>query len=254
MDKLIYDLIDQNYVMAFGWLTSHTVVGEFYNTYKISIFNTGVPNRQFNIAFVKDKTSQPDKLAHKWELFFQARQLPYRVSFRPGLEKLFTPLLSEKGYQENPPEPVMTLMDLPDTVPLNPHLKIQPVSNPEVLAHFQKVIEKSYQLPAGSGPYVITEKVLGLPGAEMFLGYADGQPACASMMIKTGPVAGIYWVATVDEFRGRGFGKSITLQAAAAGKISGCKFACLQASAMGRPLYESLGFDTPYCYVNFASP
>ena len=152
------------------------------------------------------------------------------------------------------PEPVMTLDDLPDAPPPNPNLDIRQVTDLKALTHFQEVIEKSYMFEHGAGPYIITERTFSLPDAQMFVGYADSQPACASMLIKTGPVAGIYWVATLANFRGMGFGKSITMQAAAAGKQLGCQFASLQASSMGKPMYKSLGFDNPYNYVSLASP
>jgi GNAT superfamily N-acetyltransferase len=254
MDTQRHDLIDQNYVIAYGLLTSTTIIGEFYNSYKISMFNTGVANRQFNVAFVKDSPAAPIKLVHRWELFFEARGLPFRVSFRPGLERKFISILLEKGYREAAPEPVMILDDLPDAPPPHPNLDIQRVTDLKALTHFQEVIEKSYMFETGAGPYIITERTHALPNAQMFVGYAEGQPVCASMLIKTGPVAGIYWVATLTNYRGLGFGKSITLQAAAAGKKLGCEFASLQATSMGKPMYKSLGFDNPYSYISLASP
>ncbi|MBW1784824.1 MAG: GNAT family N-acetyltransferase, partial [Deltaproteobacteria bacterium] len=115
-------------------------------------------------------------------------------------------------------------------------------------------IERSYALPEGSGPFVITKRLLKLPDTDMFVGYVDHRPASASMLIKTGPVAGIYWVATLDTFRNRGFGKEITAQSLVAGKNRRCTFASLQASVMGKPVYEKMGFDNPYNYQSFNSP
>src|SRR5690606_31005643 len=115
------------------------------------------------------------------------------VSFKEGLENYFLPLLAERGYRENPPETVMTLLDLPDKNSFQGNLEIRRVSSPVELSHFQNIIEKSYSLPPGSGPFVITEQISNLPDAELFVGYSENEPACTSMLIKTGPVAGIYW-------------------------------------------------------------
>lgn len=252
LDPAKQELIDYNYVLCMGLLTSNTVSGEFLNSYKYSIFNTGVPNRQFNVFFVKEKTSNPLKLVQKAEQFFG--RLPFRVSFKQGLEREFLHLLSERGYKENPPETVMTLFNLPDGNSFRKNLDINRVSSAEELSHFQEVVEKSYSLPPGSGSYVVTGRILNLPDAELFVGYAENQPACTSMLIKTGPVAGIYWVATLDRFRNHGFGKAITVSSLVAGRKRGCTFASLQASAMGKPVYQRIGFDNPYDYHNFSSP
>jgi len=254
LDKKQQDLIDHNYVVAMGLLISNSIIGEFFNNYKMSIFNSGAPSNQFNIAFVKETTTKPEKHIQTWEQFFASRGLHFRVSFRPGLEKDFESLLVQKGYKENRPEPVMTLSHLSVKTVYHKDLEIKPVSDLNELSHFQEIIEKSYSLPEGSGPYVITERIMNLPDVKLLVGYADHQPACTSMLVKTGPVAGIYWVATLEKFRNHGFGKSITQQSLVAGEERGCEFACLQASAMGKPVYESLGFDTPYHYRNYASP
>jgi len=254
LDRAKQELADFNYVLCMGLLTSNTFSGEFFTSYKYSIFNTGVPNRQFNVFFVQENTSQPLKLVQKGEEFFGSRKLPFRISFRNGLEKEFAPLLSERGYKENRPDTVMTLLDLPDKNLFGKDLDMRRVSSAGGLAHFQEVVEKGYSLPPGSGPFVITERIANLPDAELFVGYADNQPACTSMLIKTGPVAGIYWVATLDRFRNQGFGKAMTVESLVAGRNRGCTFANLQASAMGEPVYRRIGFDNPYSYHNYSSP
>ena len=252
MNKNITDLIDYNYALSMGMLTSNSFTGEFFNCFKYSIWNTGAPFRQFNVFFIKEKSAKPEKLLKKAEDFFGAKSLPFKVSFREGLEEAFLPLLAERGYREIVPETVMTLMDLPETNIYQQELNIKKVSDTKELGHFHGVVEKSYGLGEGVGPFVITEAVLNLTDVEMFVGYAGDQPASTSMLFKTGPVAGIYWVATLDQFRNRGFGKAITAQPLVAGKQKGCGFACLQASAMGKPVYEKMGFDNPYNYRCFA--
>ncbi|MBU4315643.1 MAG: GNAT family N-acetyltransferase [Proteobacteria bacterium] len=247
----IKDLADFNYVVSMGLLTSNSFTGEFLNSFKCSIWNTGAPMRQFNVFFVKEKTSKPEKLLQKAKEFFGVRKLPFLVSFREGLEKDFLSPLEDKGYKEVRSSTVMTLMTLPETNPYGKDLNIQRVADAQGLADFQKVVEKSYGLGEGVGPFVITEAVLNLPDVELFTGYAGDRPACTSMLFKTGQAAGIYWVATLEEFRNRGFGRAITAQPLVAGKQRGCTFGCLQASDMGKPVYEKMGFDNPYNYRCF---
>jgi ribosomal protein S18 acetylase RimI-like enzyme len=190
----------------------------------------------------------------KGEQFFESRKLPFRIAFSAGLETDFLPLLSERGYKENRPQAVMTMLDLPERNVFRRDLDVRRVSSAMELAHFQEIVEKSYALPEGSGPLAVTGRISRLPDTELFVGYADNQPACTSMLIKTGPVAGIYWVATLEEFRNQGFGKAITVESLVAGRNRGCTFANLQASVMGEPVYRRIGFDNPYNYQNYNSP
>jgi hypothetical protein len=254
LNKTQQNLADYNYILSMGLLTSNTIMGEFLNGFKYSIYNTGVPNRIFNVFFIKEKTSKPEKLLKKGEDFFESRKLPFRVAFKYGLEEDYLAILSDRGYKENPSDTVMTLMELPDNNIYKKDLNIKQVSTTEELADFQEVAEKSYSLSQGSGPFVITEQILKLPEVEMFIGYDGDKPASISMLFQTGPVAGIYWVGTLDKFRNRGFGKEITAAPLVAGKNRGCTFASLQASKMGKPVYEKMGFDNPYNYRNFNSP
>jgi hypothetical protein len=254
LDQQQQDLVDYNYLLSMGILTSNTISGEFYEGYNFSCYNRGVPDRRFNVFFIKEGTSNPDRLLQKGEQYFKSRNLPFRVAFKHGLESDFLTPLSERGYREGRPDIVMTLMELQDKNTFQKDLTIKKVSTAEELAHFQEVAEKSYSLPPGVGSFAINDRILRLPDVEMFIGYTGDEPASISMLFQTGPVAGIYWVGTLEKFRNRGFGKEITAAPLVAGKNRGCSFASLQASDLGKPVYEKMGFDNPYNYRSFLSP
>ena len=55
---------------------------------------------------------------------------------------------------------------------------------------------------------------------------------------------GIFCVGTLPHARGQGLGTSVTQAAMRAARQDGVRVAVLQASEMGRPVYERLGFDT----------
>lgn len=75
-----------------------------------------------------------------------------------------------------------------------------------------------------------------------YLGYLDGVPVATSALVVEGGVAGVYAVATLPEARRRGIGREMTLHALAGAAGAGLRAAVLQASSMGRPIYEKLGF------------
>ena len=85
------------------------------------------------------------------------------------------------------------------------------------------------------------ETVIG-PHIAAFVALADGTPSAAAMTIVTHGVAGIYWVGTVPEARGRGLAELCTRAAGNAGFDLGARIASLQASVMGEPVYRRMGY------------
>ena len=76
-----------------------------------------------------------------------------------------------------------------------------------------------------------------------YVGYLDDEPVATASLITAGSAAGIYNVATVAAVRGRGIGAAMTAFAVRAGADRGMQVATLQASTMGRPVYERMGFE-----------
>jgi hypothetical protein len=72
----------------------------------------------------------------------------------------------------------------------------------------------------------------------------DGQPVATAMVLCSHGVAGVYWVGTVPEARGRGLGELVTRAVGNAGFDAGMRVAALQASAMGHPVYLRMGYET----------
>ena len=74
------------------------------------------------------------------------------------------------------------------------------------------------------------------------------------MTIVSHGVAGIYWVGSTEEARGRGLGWTLTAAAVDAGLDMGAETASLQASPMGESLYRRMGFETVFDYRLWLCP
>jgi GNAT superfamily N-acetyltransferase len=92
----------------------------------------------------------------------------------------------------------------------------------------------------------------GLP-LRLYLARVDGEPASTVATIDhqpvegvDGPDLGIYWVATPEEFRGRGLSARLLYTALTEARERGCATSSLQASHMGEPIYAKLGYQSPY--------
>lgn len=80
------------------------------------------------------------------------------------------------------------------------------------------------------------------PHVAAFVARLDGVPVAAAMTLVTHGVAGIYWVGTTPEARGRGLAEACTRLATNAGFDLGAQVAALQASVMGEPIYLRMGY------------
>jgi GNAT superfamily N-acetyltransferase len=87
--------------------------------------------------------------------------------------------------------------------------------------------------------------------SQTFLATVGGVPAAASTLWCAAGVAGLYNVGTLPGYRGRGLGALVSVAAMAAGRDAGYRTGVLQASDMGRPIYERLGFEER-CRFTFA--
>ena len=94
-------------------------------------------------------------------------------------------------------------------------------------------------MPDALATAVFRPEMLEMEGLRAFVGYANGQPVACSASYGTDDVIGIYMVATVPAARGRGYGTAIT---AAAMDGTQARLAALQASDMGLPVYEGMGY------------
>lgn len=85
---------------------------------------------------------------------------------------------------------------------------------------------------------LLAEDVVGV------VAYVDGEPVATALTLLSGDSAGLYWVGTRSEARGRGLGAYCTELATRAGFDAGARVVTLQASPYGEPVYRRLGYRT----------
>jgi hypothetical protein len=77
---------------------------------------------------------------------------------------------------------------------------------------------------------------------KMYLGRYNGIPVASSLMYLSDKVAGLYMIATSNEYRKRGFGSAITSYPMSEAKNADYKTAILHATAAGKGIYKKIGF------------
>jgi ribosomal protein S18 acetylase RimI-like enzyme len=76
----------------------------------------------------------------------------------------------------------------------------------------------------------------------MYIAHVDGEPAASVVSHDHDGDCSIWWVATVPAARGRGLAPGLMRRALADGRERGCQVTTLQATKLGRPVYERLSY------------
>jgi GNAT superfamily N-acetyltransferase len=130
-------------------------------------------------------------------------------------------------------------------------LYIQPVLHEKSLTDHVRVVSEAFDWQPAVLAMVFTLRLLSDECWSGWVGYLDDEPVAASQLVVHEGVGGIYYVATVEAHRGRGFGEAITRHAVEQAASQSCGIVSLQASPAGYPVYVRMGFRNVAEYVTY---
>jgi ribosomal protein S18 acetylase RimI-like enzyme len=205
--------------------------------------------RAFNQAFLTSATADVGALRRVTSRYEHGR---FRLRFRGDLHEAVMPAIAALGLQRQGGIPTMTMtlgseMGVPET-----DLRIERVTDEVSLGEHVRVVAGGFGswMPETLGR-IFTAKLLGEPSWAGWVGYRDEAAVASSQLVVHGNVAGLYYIATVEAARRRGYADAMTQAAMLEGRARGCDLACLQASPDGRPVYERIGFEVIGEYVTY---
>lgn len=242
MDAATLAALDANYLDASRLFVVGAPGGEYLERPDAALVCCGLPVRSLNWAFLKPPYGDLAGTAAAARAYFEARKLPFQLSYRDPDHAPAQALLA--GFAKSPDATPGFALPLPAEIPPVPEgLKVEPVTTPAQLARFREAAFTGFGYPPQIAHRFMTDALLVQPHVRGFAGLIDGEVVATSLLVSTGRVAGIYWVATLEPARRRGFGAALTWAAVAAGQQARCEIASLQASTLGRPVYEKMGFS-----------
>jgi GNAT superfamily N-acetyltransferase len=236
----------ENLVQVFALIASLVPGGTVERCGGITVVRSGYPLTIFNPVVALDTPKAPVGLFEIIDRILVRTGTPWALLTTSDTSDGLAPLRDEFHLARSESTPGMVFSYRGNPLPSPPEgLDIHRVTERAELQVYWRTIAEIFELD----PSFFDRFADGMIAHhELFrrwycyLGYSEGRPVGTALLCTTPRVAGVYNVGTNSEYRRRGYGRALSLRAALDGLGAGCRISWLQASDMGRPLYEKLGY------------
>lgn len=254
-DAALVAAIEENLSDQFAIFARYMPQASWRDDGETEVFLTGIPSSLFNGVF--QAQLDEDQLDTKIEdamAVFKAIGAPMYWWTGPATRPVdLGKHLQAHGLQHEYDFPGMgiDLLTLGDAQP-PAGLTIKPVRDAQSLRTWCDVLTRGFGMPGLVGDAYLDMFVGTGLGVELpwrwYLGLLEGEPVATSMLALSAGVAGIYYVATLPEARGRGIGTAMSLRPLLDAREMGYRAGILRSSEMGVGVYRRLGFQE-YCKI-----
>ena len=212
-----------------------------------------------NAAFRRDDGVDAETFVARAGEFFASRQRRFSIWVRAeeAADRDLAAAAQAAGFQAVYEMPEMVLAKELAPEPLPAGIELRKLDDPGEAPGFWQVAKAAYA-SIGFPPEVFAgytrHSGMLAENVAAFVANLEGEPIAIAMTIVSHDVAGIYCVGSIEQARGKGLGRAVTTAATNAGFDLGADIASLQASPMGKPIYDKLGYETVFDYRLLISP
>lgn len=246
--------IDADYVNSWSVIDGCADGGELVERDGVFVASSGVAVAWINLAIVTRPLEDPAKGVAFAIDFFDQRKLPFVVRIREGVDPATERACADLGLPYSDTVPSLLMSPIREAPPAPDDLSIRTCTSEADIADFQTVAGPCFGFSGDEVTRLFTPRSLAAAKSEFYVGYHDGAPVACGALIVTDGLAGVQIIGCVPEARRKGYGEAMTWQAVRRGHELRCDIAGLQASEMGRPIYERMGFEYATGYRTFVRP
>ncbi len=206
-----------------------------------------------NQAIVVTEPKDPAGALASAVAYFEGLHLPFMVQIPEG--SAVNEAVRSTGLVWTGRVPFMLLDPIDDTTwrKAPPELEIAPVAAADT-SDLESILNEAFSMPLDSVRTFALGRFIGHENVQMFVGRIDGTIVTTATSLLSGDTAGVFQVGTLEQHRGKGLGNVLTGHAIKAAAERGARISYLQASALGQPVYESMGFKTVLQHSLFEPP
>jgi GNAT superfamily N-acetyltransferase len=221
-----------------------------------TVISSDIPVTMCNIVMVMERPADPVGLVRRAHAFFGPRK-EWEILSMSDLSDTVGPAAVGSGMVGGHDMPGLLLDPIPARPTSTLSVTTRHVTTPDELHDFHVVGTESFRFPMMwmrvSFPRVPDRDGKGEGVPQLFVCYDNGVPVATSALVVTNGIGGIYFVGTKEKVRKRGYGTMATWAAIEASREQGCDACFLQASELGLPVYERIGFRMVVDYPEWQS-
>ena len=240
---------DENFIEAFRSVARSLPKSHIREHRGIVMIASGIPGPEFNPVFITEPPPDPDSVLATSASFMSDAGIPsWRAVVFSACKSTMEPAAHSAGLRPGAELPGMILDPIPPRrAPLPLGFKVRPVKDRSLWATMVTVGMRGFGGAAPRDPEDLLPFTEG-KGWRGYVGFAGKTPVATSIGFTHLGIGGVYFVATLPEFRGKGYGRALTEWAAVDARREGCRTSCLQSSAMGYKVYAGMGYRTITSY------
>jgi GNAT superfamily N-acetyltransferase len=231
--------------------------GRFREWNGVALVGIALPGPGFNFAAVlRDNAPSLDELLPVAGEFFAGADRGWGVLVEGDAGHPMEAELRARGWAVDEDEPAYVLRDLA-SVAARPGSELQ-VRFVQTLAEadaYFAVTHAAFQTPPELIDTFRPAPEFALdPGIGLFVGAVGGVDVTAASYSRHGTTAVLAGVATLENYRGRGYGDAVSRAALRHAIGRGCTTAALRSGPKSRPVYERIGFRYVCQHRTYAAP
>jgi GNAT superfamily N-acetyltransferase len=219
----------------------------------VSIASLGVTFQMFNAAFLSEPVETHPALEARLQAaknHFDSQAL--RWSFWMCEDWLLTNAIRRKlsracetvGLRLSSELPGLAAERIRRPARKLPAIEFRRVDSPETLDDFRALGSTCFHVPISWFSEVFDTGITAAHPFVCWVGYHGGQPVATAATVSADGITGLYNVATIPEYRHRGYGEAITRHAIdTAAREANSTRVVLQSTSDGLRLYQRMGFE-----------
>ena len=256
-ENISLSIID-NYIIAWQEITKVFGYPDTNQLFGIKGFLTGIPYMMMNSLFDGPESITNESISNVIQ-YFKNKNLPMmwfisQIGIERGIDKILDDLGIEQAKMQVPGMAV-------DLLKIDPNMLKKKKSKHDIThikeemdtETYTRIFMESFEVDLNirGSMESFTAEFTKFPNACHFLAKIDSKIVACASVIYTAGVAGIYHVATLPNYRGRGLAESLTSACMLDALNGGYQYSILHSSSKGHSVYEKLGYTDYFIFKRY---